>query len=443
MPTMSNATDLPSGKEFYEAARRELGYNKRLEFVYEDGYTDHPTTLEELEDLSMHASASLDWLSQGIAIDSGQAKEIAPGIVQYRSSNSERFETPAERENDRREFGAMKDYEKYEMELREKFAEQNPNPTAEQSADNYRENTDLVMKFLAEKNFEAITEGKAIKENEPEYFVNREPIYGDMISYGPFLVASEARDCFESTYPEFDGGSVTLTKIESPVPGISPSELRSNALREEYDTGWAIDTNGSWGTMLSKSTTVLGRDVWDVSQDQAGLIYRHKGKQYEPSFLTEIQPPWTDREMIASGGSDGEEIPYAGHLDAPTKDDELVALMFKVAESGAPLTQGAICQELDNQLQMERTENQSQPTQERNTNMNDELLRAGYEAQQARIEELESWIEQAVTRPSMPRELRLQGLELVEAKSPDIRRAVERICPTRVQGLEHSLEIER
>jgi len=78
-----------------------------------------------------------------------------------------------------------------------------------------------------------------------------------------------------------------------------------------------------------------------------------------------------------------------------------------------------------------------------NTQMNNELLRAGYDAQKLRIDQLEAWIEQVVTRPSMPRELRMHGLELVEARSPDIRLAVERICPQRSQGLGQSLELER
>jgi hypothetical protein len=50
----------------------------------------------------------------------------------------------------------MKDYEKYELDLRAKFAKENPNPTPEQLVANYRENTELVMKFLAQKNVDAI-----------------------------------------------------------------------------------------------------------------------------------------------------------------------------------------------------------------------------------------------------------------------------------------------
>ena len=40
---------------------------------------------------------------------------------------------------------------------------------------------------------------------------------------------------------------------------------------------------------LFTKLTRKARDVWDVSQDQAGLIYRHKGKEYAPEFLAEIE----------------------------------------------------------------------------------------------------------------------------------------------------------
>jgi len=124
---------------------------------------------------------------------------------------------------------------------------------------------------------------------KPEYFVSLEPSQaGGTISYGPFILASEARDCFEETYPAFDGGSVTLIKVESTIPGVSPSQLRTNALREEWEIH--VDPEKQHlGRAYSQSVTLLGRDVWDVSQDQAGMIYRHAGKKYEPSFLSEIQ----------------------------------------------------------------------------------------------------------------------------------------------------------
>jgi erythromycin esterase-like protein len=63
----------------------------------------------------------------------------------------------------------------------------------------------------------------------------------------------------------------------------------------------------------------------------------------------------------------------------------------------------------------------------------------------ARIEQLESWVAEAITRPSMSRERRLQGLDILEAQSlnPSVRQAVERICPRQAQSMERSLEIER
>ena len=75
--------------------------------------------------------------------------------------------------------------------------------------------------------------------------------------------------------------------------------------------------------------------------------------------------------------------------------------------------------------------------------MNDSLLKAGYDEQKLRIERLESWVAEAISKPSMSREMRLQGLDLVDALGPNLRQSVERICPTRVQGLELNLEIER
>ena len=53
----------------------------------------------------------------------------------------------------------MKDYEKYEKDLRERFAEQYPNPTPEQSTKTEARITGLVTDFLAQKNMEAIERG--------------------------------------------------------------------------------------------------------------------------------------------------------------------------------------------------------------------------------------------------------------------------------------------
>jgi hypothetical protein len=48
-----------------------------------------------------------------------------------------------------------------------------------------------------------------------------------------------------------------------------------------------------------------------------------------------------------------------------------------------------------------------------------------------------------ISRPSMPRELRMEGLELVGAERPDIRQSVERICPSRGHEMGRELSIER
>jgi hypothetical protein len=64
-------------------------------------------------------------------------------------------------------------------------------------------------------------------------------------------------------------------------------------------------------------------------------------------------------------------------------------------------------------------------------------------SKQQRIEQLEAWVAQAISKPSMPRELRLQGMDLVEARSPNVRQAVERICPSQSREMGRELEIER
>jgi hypothetical protein len=71
------------------------------------------------------------------------------------------------------------------------------------------------------------------------------------------------------------------------------------------------------------------------------------------------------------------------------------------------------------------------------------MLRAGYDAQALRIEQLESWVSEAISKPAMPRELRLEGLELVQDRSPTARQAVERICPSMSRSQGRELEISR
>jgi hypothetical protein len=67
---------------------------------------------------------------------------------------------------------------------------------------------------------------------------------------------------------------------------------------------------------------------------------------------------------------------------------------------------------------------------------------AALSAKDLRIQQMESWIVEAISRPAMPRELRMEGLEMVQDISPTARQAVERICPSlsRSQGRELSIE---
>jgi hypothetical protein len=136
------------------------------------------------------------------------------------------------------------------------------------------------------------------REYEPAYFVSLEPIQGDTISYGPFSVA-EAYERFEATYPDFDGGSVALIKVESSIPGVSPSDLRRNALSEEYEQGDPEEKK--WMELYDKSSSVVGRDVWDSKWEHGEVTWSHKGKEYEPSFVEEL-------EREHGRGSDQNEI---------------------------------------------------------------------------------------------------------------------------------------
>ena len=126
------------------------------------------------------------------------------------------------------------------------------------------------------------------REYEPAYFVSLEPIQGDTISYGPFNSLEVARERFETTYPEFDGGSVALIKVESRIPRVSPSQLRTNALSEEWETNVDPESK-TWMEIYDQSTTVVGRDVWDSKWEHGEVYWSHRGKQYEASFLEELE----------------------------------------------------------------------------------------------------------------------------------------------------------
>jgi hypothetical protein len=73
------------------------------------------------------------------------------------------------------------------------------------------------------------------------------------------------------------------------------------------------------------------------------------------------------------------------------------------------------------------------------------LLAAQVSAQETRIERLEAWILEVITKPSMPRELRLEGLDLMAPASREVHQAVERVCPTQNQSqqMEREQSIQR
>jgi hypothetical protein len=75
----------------------------------------------------------------------------------------------------------------------------------------------------------------------------------------------------------------------------------------------------------------------------------------------------------------------------------------------------------------------------------DQFLRDSYEIGERRIEALQSWITAAISQPAMSREHRLQGLEIIEERSPSqfLRIAVERICPSQSVEQGQELEIQR
>ena len=127
---------------------------------------------------------------------------------------------------------------------------------------------------------------EAVRREQTAYFINREPIEGESVTIGPFRVAEEARDVFESIHPAFDGGSLNLTKVVSPIPGMSANELRKLAMQEEYSDGDPDEER--WFTIYDKSRTVVAREAWESKWTYGEVDWSHKGKKYEPSFLAEI-----------------------------------------------------------------------------------------------------------------------------------------------------------
>lgn len=74
--------------------------------------------------------------------------------------------------------------------------------------------------------------------------------------------------------------------------------------------------------------------------------------------------------------------------------------------------------------------------------MNDDL-KAQVSAQENRIERLEAWILEVISKPYMPRELRLEGMEIMNPVSAEVKKSVERICPTQSleMGREQSIDL--
>jgi hypothetical protein len=124
--------------------------------------------------------------------------------------------------------------------------------------------------------------------NPGKYFIYVEPIEGDPRRSGPFLTASEAKEEFEDTFPEFVGGSVWMTQVTSPFPEISPEELLRLSDREEYRLFWGKTLEEveetPWQDILKKHETVVAKVVW--LKDGATLYNR--GKEYDPNFLKDL-----------------------------------------------------------------------------------------------------------------------------------------------------------
>jgi hypothetical protein len=267
---------------------------------------------------------------------------------------------------------------------------------------------------------------EAVRRDNTEYFVNRLPIVGEMHCYGPFSDAREARDYFEHTYPAFDGGDVTLTKVLSQIPGVSTAELRDRAWSEEYGSG--NPEEAKWGALLDKSTTLMARDVWEASWDHGEVDWHHKGKQYDPGFLAEIERE-EKRIEYSQKYQSGERFQLPSHqaekfrglherLEA-VNYAHLPRIIHAREQQEMAVNGGCTDAERSEPFEVENTN-----TRDGETTMDNVFLRAGYDAQSLRVQQLESWVIEAISKPAMPRELRIEGLGLVQDISPTARQAV-------------------
>lgn len=237
------------------------------------------------------------------------------------------------------------------------------------------------------------------------------------------------------------------------------------------------------------------KELWDQAREQLGYT-RENG--YENSLLRNPQP-YADRELEGDG-------PYTMEFQHELRCDALTDTLHEMVEQLADMTliprkpeiiefpeqrreeqweemtlvssnskvvvrwqgdareAGDIAQDAleaaQRDKEIERQEfGPTGPLLNPNTQgdqMDDASLKAGYYALAERIEKLESFIQELITKPSMSREMRTQGLELVEQgyrlqnptanvlnPCPNVREAVERICPPRSQELGLELSIER
>jgi hypothetical protein len=118
----------------------------------------------------------------------------------------------------------------------------------------------------------------------PAYFINLDQIYGDPREYGPYTSALEAYNDFNDISPAFDGASVCLIKVAPVIAGISPKQLRDNAMSEEDETG--DPPPSKWWDLYDKSSDVVARIKWDVTLDRGGdPIYHRAENEYKPAFI--------------------------------------------------------------------------------------------------------------------------------------------------------------
>jgi hypothetical protein len=119
------------------------------------------------------------------------------------------------------------------------------------------------------------------------YFVTSEPLPGHRRLVRSFDDLTKAQKAFTTTHPEFEGGSVLLFKVESPLPGVTARELRTNALRKasEYDSP---QIQKKWIDLYDQNTTILAADKWVNTIEYGEIHFRHAGKRYMPSFGIEL-----------------------------------------------------------------------------------------------------------------------------------------------------------